>query len=59
MDPDHAMDCRAREDSIWEFANDIILDMENRFTMASQWSNYLGYLHGFFKTERFKQRKDM
>jgi hypothetical protein len=57
MDPDHALDGRARENRVWELVNDIIFDMENRFIMASQWSDFLARLHIFFKTERSKWRK--
>jgi hypothetical protein len=57
MDPDHALDGRARENRVWELVNDIIFDMENRFIMASQWSDFLARLHIFFKAERSKWRK--
>jgi hypothetical protein len=57
MDPDHALDGRARENRVWELVNGIIFDMENRFIMASQWSDFLARLHIFFKAERSKWRK--
>jgi hypothetical protein len=57
MDPDHALNGSVRENGVWELVNDIIFNMENRFIMASQWSDLLARLHIFFEAERSKRRK--